>query len=353
MTAIQFKDVLHQLIEDLIGKDSYRGVTLTYSWLANQFGHFSLGFIPTLIAYFYLKKIYCVKSALWAAIIISSLWLLFEIYNFLGPLLFYKQSKSKLLYVPEDKYVFQPAWWNVAFDTITDLLFFWFGAFWASLFLQISPTVIYILIIDAIILIYPVTFWFVTKIYLQYARLPTQFRLSQWKGSISEEDKKTVLAYLSKSQTSIGNHLLIYGGRRSGKSPLAIGVATELSIKRCPSSYYTGIKLYNLFSLTDQEIIDSEKCDKWSWRTASLLIIDDINSGSPIIQNLITPTQFIQLIDTTATNIDNRKELANKNVIWVLGDFGVNTIMDWKEMIEKVGVPNNMITSVNLSFNMI
>ncbi len=35
---ISLKDVLHQLKKDFIGKDSYRGVTLTYSWLANQFG---------------------------------------------------------------------------------------------------------------------------------------------------------------------------------------------------------------------------------------------------------------------------------------------------------------------------
>ncbi len=47
MKAISSKHVLKQLKDDLIGKDSYRGVTLTYTWLANQFGHFSLGFIPT------------------------------------------------------------------------------------------------------------------------------------------------------------------------------------------------------------------------------------------------------------------------------------------------------------------
>lgn len=47
MVSISIKDIRNQLKADLIGKDSYRGVTLTYSWLANQFGHFSLGYAYT------------------------------------------------------------------------------------------------------------------------------------------------------------------------------------------------------------------------------------------------------------------------------------------------------------------
>ncbi len=52
---ISFKRILKQLKADLIGKDSYRGVTLTYAWLANQFGHISLGFIPTFLVYYFIK----------------------------------------------------------------------------------------------------------------------------------------------------------------------------------------------------------------------------------------------------------------------------------------------------------
>ena len=91
-----------QLKADLIGKDSYRGVTLTYSWLANQFGHFSLGFIPTLLLYLCFLKCYGADYAVrWAPVIVAAAWILFETYNFLGPLLSKKQSKSKLVFVPE------------------------------------------------------------------------------------------------------------------------------------------------------------------------------------------------------------------------------------------------------------
>src|SRR5215213_4461197 len=132
--TISGRDILRQLKADLIGKDSHRGVTLTYSWLANQFGHISLGFIPTFIVYIFLSKKYPGhEAALWSSISISVTWLLFETYNFLGPLLSNHQSRSKVLFIPKTNYTFPPAWTNIAFDTFTDLLFFWFGAFLSGL----------------------------------------------------------------------------------------------------------------------------------------------------------------------------------------------------------------------------
>src|SRR5437868_6970539 len=93
------KDVLRQLGADLIGKDSYRGVTLTYTWLANQFGHFSLGFVPTILIHIFLYNKSLTYTALWPPIIISLFWLGFETYNFLGPLLKKKHSISGYMYI--------------------------------------------------------------------------------------------------------------------------------------------------------------------------------------------------------------------------------------------------------------
>jgi hypothetical protein len=78
--SITGKDIRKQLKADLIGKDSYRGVTLTYSWLANQFGHIALGFIPTFILYLILAKDHGSRwAAFWSAVFIAGTWLLFEI----------------------------------------------------------------------------------------------------------------------------------------------------------------------------------------------------------------------------------------------------------------------------------
>src|SRR5687767_14493009 len=107
MSRIGAKEILRQLKADLIGKDSYRGVTLTYSWLANQVGHFALGFIPTIVLYFYLVKYTTMHKPIYIApIIVSAFWFLFELWNVLGPLVIKRKSTSSLMYMPKGKYVF-------------------------------------------------------------------------------------------------------------------------------------------------------------------------------------------------------------------------------------------------------
>lgn len=97
--TITGRDIRNQLKADLIGKDSYRGVTLTYTWLANQFGHISLGFIPTFILYIILSRYFTEASAsFWSAVYISAAWFVFETFNFLGPLLLSNPLKKKYFY---------------------------------------------------------------------------------------------------------------------------------------------------------------------------------------------------------------------------------------------------------------
>ena len=182
MSKISAKNILLQLKADLIGKDSYRGVTLTYSWLANQFGHFSLGFIPATILFFRLKKYYSIEDAGFrAALYITITWICFELYNFLGPLLFKKKTSSKLVYLSGSAYQFQPAWGNIAFDTFTDLCFFAFGAFCSTCLLIFyhdgnTNTITNVLGILCLIIAYPAHYWYLTKMYQQLAQFPFQFR---------------------------------------------------------------------------------------------------------------------------------------------------------------------------------
>ena len=80
MATIRLKDIISTLHADLIGKDSHRGITLTYGWLANQIGHYALGFIPTSLLF--LNGFSLLNSMLY----VGFFWLAFEIYNALSPL---------------------------------------------------------------------------------------------------------------------------------------------------------------------------------------------------------------------------------------------------------------------------
>lgn len=335
MAKQTLKDIFSQLKADLIGKDSYRGVTLSYAWLANQFGHFSLAFYPTIwVDYLYTHCSHCKHSGFWAAITMASFWFLFECYNFLGPLIKKKQSNNALVYLPKNKYVFEPQWWNVGFDTATDVLFFILGALSAGKMLEASAFSIWLnLGFALLLLIFPGRYWYLTKIYQQKAVYPFQFRLSQWNYYMEPAQVTLVKDYVKKAIPNHA-HLLVFGANNQGKSSLGVGIANELSIQHHTCVYTTANKLYSDF-------FDDSASD-WSWRNCDVLVIDDINPGDPITHELVAAMEFLNMLDRyQAPNITNRTVFKNTAVIWILGNQSQQRHYQesWKKMIqEQLGV---------------
>lgn len=343
---MEIKYILKQLKKDLIGKDSHRGVSLTYAWLANQFGHFSLGFLPVifLLCFYshYLNNGYISleKEPYVFAIIVALTWFLFEAGNFLIPILFSKQEK-----------VFTPQWNNLAFDTLTDVLFFTLGAFSASLSLELIIKTFEVTLVSKwgvlltlAILFLPCKYWYSVRVFQQYAYLPFQFRLSQWSNTINKTGKIEILNFLN--QNSVGNHLLIFGGHNCGKTSLGVGIANELAIKFKKTTYTSIIKL-SCFIVDEKEASPLDLI--WSWREADLLIVDDINPGKPIEDEIFTPVQFLAYIDSKAENsIKNRALIANKNMVWILGYQNETLECSWGSMLTSIGVQKEKIKSITL-----
>lgn len=344
MSLIRFKHILAQLKADLIGKDSHRGITLTYAWLANQFGHVSLGFIPTFLIYSFFKF----EEPIRASLYVSLFWFLFELYNFLGPLLMKKVSYAKNVYIPnKNKYVFQPSWKNIAFDTFTDVCFFILGAFLFSFLFRQDLWLIILLVALTLYLMLASNYWFLTKMYQHNANYPFQFRLSQWDYKIEEEDKLKVDNFLTNN--SNGNHLLIFGSQLRGKTALGIGILNELSIKHKACLYSSAIKLYAYFFVEH----DLKKEKIWNWKNAEYLIIDDVNPGNPIKEDLISPEGFLKFLDPTSVGKMNKESseiLAKKNIIWILGNYKNSDIKEnkWVQMLSYIGVEQNKISVINL-----
>ena len=340
---LKAKDVFAQIKADLIGKDSYRGVTLTYTWLANQFGHFSLGFIPSFILYLILSNFYtnsyAIARAPWY---IWGFWIAFETYNFLGPLLLKSRSRSKLLYVKGNSYTFQPAWGNILFDTLTDLSFFGLGAMFLG-FLGNGGEIYKIVCISiAILLLYPSGYWYLTKMYLQIPQYPYQLRLAQWDFPMNDNGKKAVADFMNTANSKL--HLFVFGEENTGKTSLSVGLATELSIRHEASVYTTAMKLSSDFFYPAGQTGSAPT--PWTWRDASVLIIDDINPGKPITTPMVSAETFLSFIDTYATNPENRKALASRKTIWVLGS--TNEKESWRKMLLTIGVAENDIVEISL-----
>jgi len=336
--------ILKQLKYDLVGKDSYRGVTLSYAWLANQFGHISLGFIPTCFCYNFIFK-----NVLFCASIISLFWFVFEIGNLLGPLFFNKISSSKYIYFPtKENYVFNPDWKNLANDTLTDIGFFVLGSFLYALFFVQTKLIIIVLLFLTVILLLSSSYWYKTKMYQYYAGYPFQYRLSQWSLEISEVDKSNALSFFNYSLNDTGHHLLISGSFKSGKTSLGVALLNELSIKNKVCSYVSAVKILDLLYEDKQEFFSG----LWNWKNCDALMIDDFNPSKPINQNIITSELFESFINDCDNSDFNKNLLANKNVIWIIGNYNsLNTldINDWLKMLENIGVDKSKISTIDLS----
>ncbi len=348
------KHAIKQLIADLIGKDSHRGITLTYAWLANQFGHFSLGALPTIFlvelskhcegSVYSICNIFSTSHPKFWAIRVSLFWFFFEIYNFLKPLL--TRDKGKDI---KKKHPFKPEWVNISYDTIIDILFFTLGSFSINLWLSgFSTKELIIPTILAVILIFPSVDWYFTKMYQQYAKYPFQFRLAQWNKQILDDHRKKILEFQNLDTT--GNHLLLFGAKLSGKTSLGIGICNELSIKKKICYYTTGTKIYSMFLENQYNAVNPSH--PWSWKEADFLIIDDINPGYPFDQEIVSAKDFIHYLDCF-DNIPlkpNRDLIRNKNIIWILGNCGKDSNpREWVMMlINQLGVPENKLHSICL-----
>lgn len=330
-----------QLKYDLIGKDSQRGITLSYGWLANQCGHCMLGFIPTHLVYLLLKNVFHVKGASWiAAIAIAICWTGFEIYNVVKPL-----KKQKL-----EGALFEPDWKNIIYDTATDLGFFAIGAFLAGVLLGFNWYLLIGLLLIGFLLYNASKWWYHTKIYQQASEYPFQFRLSQWNWFMNDANRQTVLSYLTKPKG--GYHLLISGAYKTGKTSLGVAIANEWSIQHRTCKYATAMKLFS-WMIEPNSTMPAVPGNIWNWREADTLVIDDLNTGLKHSGELISPAVFMQHLNGGNYTAENIQAFNNLNTIWVLGEVNAvsaHTLQNsWQQILLQMGIPEEKITMINLN----
>lgn len=323
---ITLKDIWKVLHADLIGKDSHRGITLTYGWMANQVGHFALGFVPTFVVYM------CTDNALRSLIYVASFWTLFEIYNASSPL-YKKEYKGNGS--------FKIPWKNLTFDTFTDLCFFYTGGFSMFMSVHYNTTELIFFCIGMILLFFSIRFWILTKLFQQNAFFPYQFRLSQWSAPILTEYCSEINKYLHDKPC--GKHFVVFGSKGKGKTTLMVGMANEVAISRRPSTYTTLDKWVAMLQEDDKTLAETT-ASLWTWNESEILLIDDINPGNPSQANKFMAKDMLTYIDLNYS-VRNREAMKSMSVAWVIGSCANgDTQENWIQMIEQIGVkPENII----------
>jgi multisubunit Na+/H+ antiporter MnhE subunit len=350
-SMITRKMIRCQLKKDLIGKDVYRGTTQTYTLLANQFGHFALGFITATIFWAIIHCFTHNKHLLHLSWILSAfIWTVFEIVHFQHSVVAHRKKEKEKQEKGLQQFPFKPAWGNIRNDTLTDITFFCAGAFAAGCLLIFTIWLLPLFLLSFTIAVYLFRRWYIKKMYLQEAIFPFHYRLSQWVISISEENAAIANQFLKTEKK--GQHLLIFGESIPEKTSLSIGIATELAFTKQKSCLYlTATKLFTMFTLEDMDSNPSLELESlWSWRKTALLLIDDINPSHTNGNKLLSAKEFCDNINHAVHGKLNKETLSNNNVIWVLGNdtTSCEKQKEWEDMLIEIGIEKTNISTIHL-----
>ena len=334
------KRIWKQFWRDAWGKDADRGVTLSYAWLANQFGHIALGAMAALIFYGIFmftrddnqQEFYGLLSSI-------VFWFLLEFMMFTTTIRRWKRTE-KFPFKPNAKFLF--------WDIITDLGFFQLGAI--IFYIPHHSDVMWVWYVFGtlfILLFFAFYYWFDVRIHQQEAHLPFTYHLAFWSGKLNEDNVHQIKQFV-EGYSNI-DHILLFGEIKSEKSALAVAIGNEL-VNRKQKTYYTSANEF-LRTLYESEANLKEYRDghnMWNWRECDVIVIDHINPGAPVPDDLLSAVDMKKHILNPSYGKMNQAALSRQKVIWAVGDLyeddrGKQSKLQWKMMLQEIGISENAI----------
>lgn len=335
--------ILKQLYSDIFRKDAQQGVTLTYAWLANQFGHFALGFITAVGIYFYHhpdESDYTFYGAFFSGVG----WFVYEAFLFTRTLIKWKR-KSTSPFAVNLKFLL--------FDVWTDLGFFWLGSFVFYMAHHAHIPWIQCVAVGLIVVMLIVFYlWYNTRIHQQEAHLPFALNLAQWRGALSQEQVAQIDRFARHDDGP--QHLLLFGPRKSAKNNLAVAIANEL-VSRNKRLYYVSINEFFRMLYENAERLQEYRGGDglWNWRQCDALVVDHINPGDPVPGDIVTPDMLYEHISNQAFGSKNINTLRSQKVVWVVGDIDDSSRADvvtknWISALQKIGIYEDEILIIQM-----
>jgi hypothetical protein len=352
------REVIDQVVRDLFGKDVQDTATFSYEWVADQFGHFALGFEITL-ALSWIATLLGYRGGrvgFWIGLAVVLVFVVKEADDFRREWAKARTAKS----------VFQFNALEIFYNTFTAVFYIALGAVVAG-FGLLNPAfgliAIPVTAVPALALGYA---WLRRKLTFQQAGLPYLYRLANFPNPIPRATAEFIVGLSKPSPTgaapALADHLLIAGPLESGKSSLAIGIGTEFAIRMGIGRYTTLTKL--LEAVLKKGEWDKPEFDDgrilWPWQTSDLLIVDDVDVLSDDISGKSDFSARSATVETARRvaqcHVDVLREripavlldaLKYRRTVWVVGDIDDGELKRWQGLIAGlIGVPTDRVRTL-------
>jgi hypothetical protein len=284
-------ELLVQAKADLWAKEVQTGYNATYSWMANQLGHFALGFIPVYVLMWVALASTLVDriepwfgggSLFWAQFIIPVLWLAWFVYKEMGDVKDAVSDAKKQNLFPMDAS-------DVRMDALTAVYFFGSGIIVAATQLAASwhkenhqwywlPVGVFLGLL--LLGLVPANYWLSRKKCFQQADLPYIFRLANFPPKIQDPAPgQAICAILDfASLQGAWRHLIVCGPLQSGKTSLVSAIGTEHTFQKGKVRYLATMDFLQFADLPSDPG-SSEDRPLWPWKESNILILDDLDPG--------------------------------------------------------------------------
>jgi len=351
-----FFTVLAAAKHDCFGtKDVQDAVTATYVWMADQIGHLTLGFVPTLLLCWLWSAVWqgwiepCLTAPTCsvcgavsylgyfvAALLVWGVWVYKEIAD-------YRDSVAKL------KGIFPPDRSDLRHNVQAALLYFAIGGILAAAAFATAWAVLIALLVLIVPGIATAFWWLQRKVAFQQAGLPYLYRLANFPFPITPSELAAIGTVSGPpGETRDGHHIVIGGPIGTGKTSLAVGVGTEFAFSLGIGRYLSFIDLLELAGTPGGRDGAMEFDDGrvlWPWRDCSLLIIDDVNAGLNG-GSTVMPESLPALL----ANLDQKQRdlMGKRRMVWVVGVS--DKLGDWCQALSSFfGVPMDHVAAIDLT----
>ena len=307
--AVNACDVGRQVWRDWTDKEVQKTYTVTYIWMTNQLGHFTLGFLFTfVIVWIWAVFRGSIPSLGWIVVIAIAeviFWTGKETFDWITA-----KRDAKGNPFPFDGL-------DVLSDAATAVWFITAGIVVALLSFVVPWAALAALAAGMVFSLVPALHWLSRKLCFQQAALPFLFRLADFNGSFepnAADGVKTINDYLADGQGDI-RHLFIFGRRGAGRTSLAVAIATEHTFRVHSARYMSWAK----FMETAQDTAEPEIQDGlrvWPWRASDIVVLDDV--VKVIKDKAITSAKDIAA-EFGRLPAEAAWSLAQRRTVWVLG----------------------------------